>query len=77
VFGIFYRWVRKDAPTDGKSMGMNMRTIKAQNLTTPLLLNRYVLLLEEIFGNNLKGFAVFGSFARGSTEFPGSDIDLL
>ena len=41
------------------------------------LLNRYVLLLEEIFWNDSKAVAVFGPFARGLTKFPGSDIDLL
>ncbi len=60
-------------PTDGRSPEINMREIKAQNLTTPLL-DRYVLFFEEIFGNDLKTVAVFGSFARGS---PSSYIDLL
>ena len=53
-----------------------MRTINAQTITKPLL-SRYVLFLKEIFGNDLKAVAVFGSFARGTAKIPGSDIDLL
>jgi len=53
-----------------------MRTSNVPSITNPLL-NRYVLFLKEIFGNDLKAVAVFGSFARGTAKIPGSDIDLL
>jgi predicted nucleotidyltransferase len=33
--------------------------------------------LKDFFREKLLGIAVFGSFARGAAEFPGSDIDIL
>ena len=50
--------------------------MKIQDITKPLL-NRYVKLLKDFFGDNLMAVAVFGSLARGEAKFPGSDIDLL
>lgn len=47
-----------------------------ESITRPLL-NRYASFMEEIFGDDLIAVAVFGSLARGTAEFPGSDIDLL
>ena len=49
---------------------------KPQDITNPLL-SRYIHILKEIFGDDLKAVAVFGSLARGTAKFPGSDIDLL
>jgi len=54
---------------------MNIK-MDIQSITKPLL-HRYVDFLKEIFRDNLLSTAVFGSFARGTAEFPGSDIDTL
>jgi len=47
-----------------------------QAITNPLL-NLYVSFLKDYFGDNLLSAAVFGSFARDTAKFPGSDIDIL
>ena len=47
-----------------------------QSKTKPLL-NRYVSFLKDCFEDNLLSAAVFGSFARDTAKFPGSDIDIL
>ncbi len=41
------------------------------------LLNRYFEILKEDFKERLVSIAVFGSVARGTARFPGSDIDVL
>lgn len=41
------------------------------------LLNRYLELMKESFGERLLSIAIFGSVARGKARFPGSDIDVL
>jgi len=53
-----------------------MKKQRTQDITDPLL-NRYVDFLKEVFGDDLISVAVFGSLARGTAKFPGSDIDLL
>ena len=53
-----------------------MNTQRTQSILNPLL-NRYVCYLKEVFGDDLIAIAVFGSIARGTAKFPGSDIDLL
>ena len=53
-----------------------MKTQRTQDITNPLL-NRYVHILKGIFGDDLIAVAIFGSLARGTAKFPGSDIDLL
>ena len=55
--------------------GLKERT-ELESITRPLL-NRYASFMEEIFGDDLIAVAAFGSLARGTAEFPGSDIDLL
>jgi len=54
---------------------MNIK-MDIQSITKPLL-HRYVDFLKEIFRDSLLSAAVFGSFARGTAEFPGSDIDTI
>lgn len=49
---------------------------RTQRIVKPLL-NRYVQFLQGILGDDLIAVVVFGSFARGTAKFPGSDIDLL
>ncbi len=41
------------------------------------LLSRYTAILKENFEERLLSAAVFGSVARGTAKFPGSDIDVL
>jgi len=41
------------------------------------LVNRYAVLLKESFKEKLLSIAVFGSVARGTANFPQSDIDVL
>ena len=53
-----------------------MKKQRTQDITDPLL-NRYVDFLKEVFGDDLISVAVFGSLARGTAKFPGSDVDLL
>lgn len=58
------------------SEGILRERTKIQGITKPLL-NSYVEFLKEFFGDALMAVAVFGSLARGTAKFPGSDIDLL
>lgn len=41
------------------------------------LIDRYFELLKEDFKERLLSVAIFGSIARGTAKFPGSDIDIL
>ncbi len=41
------------------------------------LLNRYFEILKEHFNGKLLSVAIFGSIARGTAQFPESDIDVL
>lgn len=55
---------------------MNKQDIKIDP-TIRHLLSRYTAILKENFKERLLSAAVFGSIARGSAKFPGSDIDVL
>ncbi|HIH43698.1 MAG TPA: nucleotidyltransferase domain-containing protein [Candidatus Methanoperedenaceae archaeon] len=52
-------------------------SLKIRNTTVSRLLGRYVELLKGHLGEKLLSIALFGSAARGTARFPGSDIDIM